>query len=58
MSISVDKNLCMGCGTCAAICPDVFAMTDDGKAEAVSQDNMECAKNAAASCPTQAIAVS
>jgi len=57
MSISVDKNLCLGCGTCAAICPDVFVMNAEGKAEVISQENIDCAKNAAASCPTQAILV-
>ncbi|MDD4333525.1 MAG: ferredoxin [Patescibacteria group bacterium] len=57
MSINIDKNLCIGCGACAAMCPDAFVMNNDGKAEVAKDEVSECAKNAAASCPTQAIAV-
>lgn len=55
MTIRVDKELCIGCGTCSAMCPDVFAMDADGKSEVISQENMDCARNAASACPTQAI---
>lgn len=53
--ITVDQEACIGCGACASICPDVFIMNDDGKSEVVSQGDLECAKNAAQSCPVQAI---
>ena len=54
----IDKNLCIGCGACVSLCPKSFQMNDeDGKADAVSQDDVECAKNAAESCPVQAISV-
>lgn len=55
--IRVDKETCLGCAACTMVCPDVFRMADDGKAEAYTQDNIECAKKAAASCPVQAISV-
>ncbi|HAM88137.1 MAG: Ferredoxin [Candidatus Falkowbacteria bacterium GW2011_GWC2_38_22] len=55
MSISVNKDLCIGCGACAALCPSGFAMNADGKAEAVSQEGLDCAQNASSSCPVQAI---
>ena len=55
MAISVNKDTCIGCGACAAICPGVFKMDDDGKASAVNQGDMGCAKNAGESCPVQAI---
>jgi len=58
MPIKVDKDLCIGCGTCQALCPDSFKITDDGKSEAVGQPDMECAKKAAESCPVQAIKIS
>jgi ferredoxin len=58
MSISVNQDLCIGCGACASICPQTFNLNADGKSEVVSQADVECAKNAAASCPVQAIAVS
>ena len=57
MTISVNKNTCIGCGACASICPSAFAMGDDGKSEVISQDEKECALNAAESCPVQAITV-
>lgn len=55
--IKVDQETCIGCGTCAALCPDTFKLNDNGKSEVISQTNLECAKNAAASCPVQAISV-
>jgi len=57
MSISVNKDVCIGCGACTSICPQTFKFSDDGKSEVVSQEDVECAKNAAASCPVQAITV-
>ncbi|HOZ56033.1 MAG: Ferredoxin [Parcubacteria group bacterium ADurb.Bin316] len=57
MSICVNKNTCIGCGACASICPNNFAIGNDGKAEVISQENVECANNAAQSCPVQAITV-
>lgn len=53
--IKVDKELCIGCGACVALCPDSFKLNDEGKSEVVNQDNLECAKKAAESCPVQAI---
>jgi len=57
MSIKANKGLCIGCGTCEALCPDVFKINAEGKAEVIKQDNLSCAKNAAESCPVQAIEV-
>ena len=34
MRAYVDQELCIGCGLCTSIAPDVFAMNADGKAEA------------------------
>jgi ferredoxin len=56
--ITIDKNLCIGCGTCAAICPANFKLDDaEGKAEPISQDSSDCAKSAEESCPVAAIKV-
>ena len=57
MSISVNKDTCIGCGTCVSLCPNSFKMNDDGKSEAISQEDNECAQKAAESCPVQAIKV-
>jgi ferredoxin len=57
MAISVDKTKCIGCGTCVAIAPKSFKLTNDGKAEAIEPagDPEEKVKEASDSCPVQAI---
>ncbi len=55
--IKVDQNLCVGCGLCANTCPDTFQIGEQGKSEVISQDNLDCAKTAAASCPVGAIII-
>ena len=57
MSIKVNHDLCIGCGTCEALCPETFKLNAEGKADPISQEESPCAKNAAESCPTQAIEV-
>lgn len=57
MAISVNQNTCIGCGTCASLCPNGFKINDQGKSEAISQEDTDCAKKAAENCPVQAIAV-
>lgn len=58
--VKVDQDTCIGCGTCPSICEDIFEMKD-GKAHAkkaeVSGDAEKCAKEAAESCPVEAISV-
>lgn len=49
----VDENLCIGCGLCAELAPDVFRMKDL-MAEAY-KDNGENAEEAWNSCPVNAI---
>lgn len=56
--VKVNEN-CIGCGACTAVCPDVFDLNDDGVAEnilgEVSADLEESVKEAAESCPVEAI---
>lgn len=54
----VDPELCIGCGNCVDICPEVFEMGDDGLAyviEGAECDDAECCQEAADSCPVEAI---
>lgn len=52
----VDMDLCIGCGSCAELCPEVFEMRDD-KAWVIGPDKCntcDC-ETAADSCPVEAI---
>lgn len=56
----VIKDMCIGCGACTGIAPEVFTFDDEGKAEAsgeVTADNEASVEEAAAGCPVQAIEV-
>jgi len=59
MKLVVDKDICIGCGACAAICPDVFEIDDEGLAvsivDAVPEENSEDAIDAKEGCPVNAI---
>jgi len=55
MTIKVDQEKCIGCGRCTEICPDTFNLTNMGKSEVISQENLECAKKASDQCPMEAI---
>ena len=57
MEIKINKEKCIGCGACVSICPEVFEMKE-GKAEVKTEKtDKECAKEAAESCPAEAIEV-
>jgi len=53
--VTVDKEKCIGCGACEAICPSGFKLKNC-KATVINQ-NAKCAKEAADSCPVNAISV-
>jgi ferredoxin len=57
--IEVDPNKCIGCGTCAAICPASFELKD-GKAhpKKAEVEKISCEKQAEEACPVDAIKVS
>ncbi|HOX96758.1 MAG TPA: ferredoxin [bacterium] len=56
----VNPDLCVGCGTCAAIAPDIFEMSAEGKAQVknggvVADNQVELLDRALSMCPTGAI---
>lgn len=57
--VILDEECCVGCGTCAELCPDVFEMDDaTEKARVILPEggNEECIEDAIASCPDSCIA--
>jgi ferredoxin len=60
MKVRVDKETCVGDETCVEECPEVFEMQGDvavAKMENVSKDLEEKVKEAAKSCPVEAIII-
>jgi ferredoxin len=59
MQTHVDKEKCIGCGSCPVLAPNSFKMGDDGKAESINPagDDDATVQNAVNGCPVQAIIV-
>jgi len=57
MKTDIDKDLCIGCGTCVSIAPKSFKLTDDSKVEVIEpqEDDEVKIKEAIDSCPVSAI---
>ncbi len=55
--IKINKETCIGCGTCAIICDKVFKINDDEmKAEVIDAEaDNECVQEAIDACPVNAI---
>lgn len=53
----VDLDLCIGCGSCVEVCPEVFELRDD-KAWVISDKCGSCDCTEAANvCPSEAITI-
>lgn len=62
VKITHDRDVCIGCGACAAVCPDYWEMGDDGKSDlkGAKKDALElkeagCNTEAAQGCPVNCI---
>lgn len=64
MKVKINKEKCVMCGSCVAICPEVFEMKDDGSVDVKTESQnvdiadtalIEKVKQAQAACPTMAI---
>ena len=60
MKISIDKEKCIGCGSCVAICPDFFELDEENKAifkENKEENNKDdkCVQETIEICPVEAI---
>lgn len=59
LKASVDKDLCIACGSCVSACPDCFEFGEDGKAQVKDTcDDRKCDLHSVAdNCPVMAISV-
>lgn len=60
MKVSVDANTCTGCELCCDSVPDVFVMDGSvarAKVDEVPAELQDAVRDAAGSCPVQAIQV-
>ena len=68
MKIIQERQKCIGCGSCAALCPKNWKMAEDGKAKLLNSKvnqktgneeleiaEIECSQEAADICPVQII---
>lgn len=63
--IKLEREKCIGCGSCQALCPKYFELQDDGKShikdaqkqdvDELETDKIDCAQAAAEACPVQCI---
>lgn len=70
MKIILEKEKCIGCGSCVSLCPKFFELEEDGKAhlkgsqvdKKSENDELEikeadCSKEAVEICPVQCIKI-
>jgi ferredoxin len=64
--VKLEREKCIGCGSCVALCPKCFELIDDGKSHLVGaekkdveeiENDVDCAQAAADACPVQCIHV-
>lgn len=67
MKVIQEREKCIGCGSCAALCPKYWEMAEDGKSSLKNSvtnaegnyelevEAAECNKEAADACPVQII---
>ena len=53
----VDRGLCIGCGNCTLICPEVFELDQEGKSRVINEAGKCDLDYAVSSCPVGAISL-
>ena len=57
--IKFDKDACIGCGACAAVCPDNWDLDGEkAKPKTLNPKTIGCNNDAADACPVNCISVS
>lgn len=60
IKIKIDKNKCIGCGSCVYTMQDTFMFDDYGKAESIKETNnvdLEELETVRKNCPAKAIKI-
>lgn len=60
VTVTIDRNLCIGAATCVAVAPKMFALDNEAKAILLStsgEESLQSAMDAAKSCPVAAISI-
>ena len=60
VTLKIDKDKCIGCGTCVSLYPDFFEMGTDGKARianGIKDIDKNEIKEIVSSCPMTAIKI-
>ena len=60
MKVVVNRDNCIGCGACEALCPEIFQIDDEGLSTVIDNNEikdelLEKVTEAMESCPTSAI---
>jgi ferredoxin len=65
MKLRLERNECVGCGSCVALCAELFDIASDGRSsikdvelkdvQEKELDEVSCSKDAAESCPVNCI---
>lgn len=57
MKVWVEEDLCIGCGVCSSMAPDIFELNDEGKAFVVEGADFSSVDidEIISSCPVEAI---
>lgn len=58
--IIFEREKCIGCGSCQAVCPKYWKLGEDSKVDFLGSEELEeaeCNQEAADSCPVQCIKV-
>jgi ferredoxin len=58
--IILEREKCIGCGSCEAVCPKNWKLQEDGKANylgAIETKEIGCNQEAADNCPVQCIKI-
>jgi ferredoxin len=61
MKVKVDEDLCLGCGICEGLAPDVFSLANEPFAEVlldpVPEEFQDAVREAMEECPEEAITI-